>query len=62
MGARVKLFDLANWDVEGRPGYAIVCLDNCIDSDGIMTLEVAPRPTRRKARAGLFFSGGNGAL
>jgi len=62
MGARVKLFDLANWDVEGRPGYAMMRLDNCIDYDGIITFEVAPRPTRRKARAGLFFSGGNGAL
>src|SRR5207245_6091822 len=43
-------------------GCTMVRLDNCIGDDCIILIELAPRPTRRKARAGLLFSGGSVAL
>src|SRR5207302_2661816 len=43
-------------------GCTMVRLDNCIGDDCVILIELAPRPTRRKARAGLLFSGGSDAL
>jgi hypothetical protein len=30
-------------------------LDKCNDDDGIITLELAPRPTRRRASGGVIY-------
>ena len=37
--------------------HTLNLLDTYNGTDCIMTSELAPRPTRRKARAGLFFQG-----
>jgi len=48
-------FDLAICGVKSGRGYAMTRLDNYPDDDGIITLELAPRPTRRRASGGVIY-------